>query len=125
MIHEGIVYESRYIVGDDDTAIAVGSGDLPVLATPRLIAWMENAAMLSVAKAVGEGETTVGGKIEVSHLRPSAVGTEVSVAAVLDGVEGRKLSFSVIAKDGEGVIAEGRHVRFFVDRERFMAKLRR
>ena len=125
MIHEGIVFESRYIVGDDDTAIVVGSRDLPVLATPRLIAWMENAAMLSVAKAVGEGETTVGGKIEVSHLRPSAVGTEVSVATVLDGVEGRKMSFSVVAKDGEGVIAEGRHVRFVVDRERFMAKLRR
>jgi predicted thioesterase len=125
MMQEGNVFESRYIVGDDDTALVVGSGDLPVLATPRLIAWMENAAMRSVAQTLGDNETTVGGKIDVSHLRPSAVGTEVIVTAVLDNAEGRKRTFSVVAKDSEGVIAEGMHVRFVVDRERFMEKLHR
>ena len=125
MMQEGNVFESRYIVGDDDTALVVGSGDLPVLATPRLIAWMENTAMRSVAQTLGDNETTVGGKIDVSHLRPSAVGTEVIVTAVLDNAEGRKRTFSVVAKDSEGVIAEGMHVRFVVDRERFMEKLHR
>ena len=125
MMQEGNVFESRYIVGDDDTALVVGSGDLSVLATPRLIAWMENAAMRSVAQTLGDNETTVGGKIDVSHLRPSAVGTEVIVTAVLDNAEGRKRTFSVVAKDSEGVIAEGMHVRFVVDRERFMEKLHR
>ncbi len=125
MMQEGNVFESRYIVGDDDTALVVGSGDLSVLATPRLIAWMENAAMRSVAQTLGDDETTVGGKIDVSHLRPSAVGTEVIVTAVLDNAEGRKRTFSVVAKDSEGVIAEGMHVRFVVDRERFMEKLHR
>jgi len=125
MMQEGNVFESRYIVGEDDTALVVGSGDLPVLATPRLIAWMENTAMRSVAQTLGDNETTVGGKIDVSHLRPSAVGTEVIVTAVLDNAEGRKRTFSVVAKDSEGVIAEGMHVRFVVDRERFMEKLHR
>ena len=125
MMQGGNVFESRYIVGDDDTALVVGSGDLSVLATPRLIAWMENAAMRSVAQTLGDNETTVGGKIDVSHLRPSAVGTEVIVTAVLDNAEGRKRTFSVVAKDSEGVIAEGMHVRFVVDRERFMEKLHR
>ena len=125
MMQEGNVFESRYIVGDDDTALVVGSGDLSVLATPRLIAWMEYAAMRSVAQTLCDNETTVGGKIDVSHLRPSAVGTEVIVTAVLDNAEGRKRTFSVVAKDSEGVIAEGMHVRFVVDRERFMEKLHR
>ena len=125
MMQEGNVFESRYVIGDDDTALVVGSGELPVLATPRLIAWMENAAMRAAASMLDDNETTVGGKIDVSHLRPSAVGTEVIVTATLDSAEGRKLNFSVVAKDSDGVIAEGRHVRFVVDRERFMAKLRR
>ena len=110
-------------VGGQDTAIAAGSGSLPVLATPRLAALMENAAMLAVVDSLGEGETTVGGQIELKHLRPSAVGAEVRATAVLLSAEGKKLSFKIEAYEGDTLIAEGTHLRFIVNAERFMSKL--
>ena len=88
-----------------------------------MTALMENAAMLAVAAELPEGSTTVGGSINVNHLRPTAVGAEVSATATLEKVDGRKLYFNVIAMQGEAVIGEGTHLRFIVDRERFMAKL--
>lgn len=123
MINEGLAHESRFVVGKEDTAAVIGSGELPVLATPTLIAWMENAAMLSVSDLLPAGETTVGGKIDMTHLRPSAIGTEVKVRATLIKVDGKKLTFQVAAQDKTGSIAEGTHIRFIVDRERFMGKL--
>lgn len=123
MINEGLSHESRFVVGKEDTAAVIGSGDLPVLATPTLIAWMENAAVLSVSGFLPAGATTVGGKIDITHLRPSAIGTEVEVRATLTKVDGKKLTFQVAAQDKTGNIAEGTHIRFIVDRERFMGKL--
>ena len=123
MINEGLSHESRFVVGKEDTAAVIGSGDLAVLATPTLIAWMENAAMLSVSDLLPAGETTVGGKIDMTHLRPSAIGTEVEVCANLIKVDGKKLTFQVAAQDKAGNIAEGTHIRFIVDKERFMGKL--
>ena len=93
------------MVGKEDTAEVIGSGELPVLATPALIAWMENAAMLSVSGFLPAGETTVGGKIDITHLRPSAIGTEVGVCAILTEVEDKKLTFQIVAKDKIGNIA--------------------
>ena len=110
---EGINHTSFHIVAPEDTAIAQGSGQLKVLATPRLVALMENAAML-----------TVGGQISITHLAPSAVGTEIAATAVLEKFEGRKLTFSVTAKEGDKLIGEGTHVRFIVNKEKFMAKLK-
>ena len=124
MIEKGKKYESRYVVKAEDTAANVGSGELPVLATPTLIAWMENAAMLTVAKDLSDNETTVGGMISVSHLRPSSIGTTVEISAILTDVDGKKLSFSLQAKDSNGIIAEGEHIRFTVDKERFMSKVK-
>lgn len=123
MIDAGLAHESRFVVKEQDTATVVGSGELPVLATPTLIARMENTAMLAVSKFLSDGETTVGGRIDMTHLRPSVVGSEVGICAVLTQVEGRRLTFTVCAKDKTGVIAEGTHVRFIVDKERFMGKL--
>lgn len=122
---EGISHTSYYTVVPEDTAIAQGSGQLEVLATPRLVAFMENAAMLTVAQSLGTGETTVGGMISITHLAPSTVGAEVVATAVLDKIEGRKLSFTVSVKEGDKLIGEGTHVRFIVDKERFMAKLQK
>ena len=102
----------------------MGSGDMPVLATPAMLALMENAAMLAVADELPEGSTTVGGQISSSHLAPSPVGAEVSAKATLEKIDGRKLFFNVIATEGDKVIGEGTHLRFIVDRERFLAKLR-
>ncbi|MBQ9184489.1 MAG: thioesterase family protein [Bacteroidales bacterium] len=122
---EGISHTSFQIVAPEDTAIAQGSGQLEVLATPRLVALMENAAMLTVAPSLSPEETTVGGMISITHLAPSPVGAEVAATAVLDKIEGRKLSFIVTAKEADKLIGEGTHVRFIVDKERFMAKLKK
>ena len=118
-----VAYTSFLKVGEADTAIAHGSGSLPVLATPRLVALMENAAMLAVAPSLAEGETTVGSLISVSHLSPSAVGAEVAATAVLEQTEGRKLVFRLSAREGEKLVGEGTHVRYIVGAERFMAKV--
>lgn len=116
----GLTHTSRTVVSDANTAIALGSGDMPVLATPAMMALMENAAMQAVAPHLPEGSTTVGGHIESSHLKPSPIGTEVEATATLEKVDGRKLYFKVTARQGGTVIGEGSHLRFIVDREKFL-----
>ena len=119
----GLTHTSRLTVAQQHTAKTLGSGDLEVLATPQMVALMENAAMLAVKDHLPEGSTTVGARIDTTHLRPSAVGHEVSATATLTAIEGRKLSFSVAAHDGDTVIGEGRHTRYIVDIEKFLSKL--
>lgn len=119
----GLTHTSTVKVSESNTAIALGSGDMPVLATPAMMALMENAAMLAVKDKLPEGSTTVGGQIESSHLKPSPIGAEVSATATVEKVDGRKVYFKVVAKQGDVVIGEGTHLRFVVDRERFMKKL--
>lgn len=123
MLETGLTYTSRLTVGNENTAIALGSGDMPVLATPAMIALMENAAMLAVAPALEEGDTTVGGHIESSHMRPTPVGADVSATATLEKIDGRKLYFKIIAHQGDVVIGEGTHLRFIVNREKFLSKI--
>lgn len=123
MLKEGLTYTSKLTVTDNDTAIALGSGNLPVLATPRMMALMENAAMLCVANELPEGSTTVGGHIESSHMKPSKVGAEVSATATLTKVDGKKLYFDVKAEMDDVIIGEGTHLRFIVDKEKFMSRL--
>lgn len=123
MLQTGLTHTSRVTVGDGNTAIALGSGDMPVFATPAMMALMENAAMLAVAPHLPEGSTTVGGHIESSHLKPSPVGAEIEATAVLEKVDGRKLYFKVTARQGDTLIGEGTHLRFIVDREKFMERL--
>ena len=121
MLETGLSHTSSITVSDSDTAMTMGSGDMPVLATPTMLALMENAAMLAVADELPEGSTTVGGQISSSHLAPSPVGAEVSAKATLEKIDGRKLFFNVIATEGDTVISEGTHLRFIVDSERFLA----
>lgn len=124
MLEKGLSAQSRTTVVSENTAAAMGSGDLPVLATPAMVALMENAAMQAVAPELAEGETTVGAEMNCTHIKPSALGAEITATAVLTAVEGRKLTFNVGARDAEGMIGEGVHIRYVVDRERFMAKLK-
>lgn len=124
MLEVGLKYESRLTVGAENTALALGSGDMEVLATPAMVALMENAAMKAVADYLPEGSTTVGVEISTSHLKASAVGASVVAEATLDEVDGRRLVFSLKAWDDAGVIGEGVHTRFIVDRERFLSKLK-
>lgn len=123
MNSEEIRHTSKLKVEEKHLAMNVGSGDLPVLATPMMMALMENAAMLAVAPHLPEGSTTVGGHIESSHLRPTPLGGVVRATATLTKEEGRKLTFHIIAEDENGVVGEGEHLRFVVDKERFLAKL--
>ena len=119
----GLTFTSNTIVTETNIAKAMGSGDLEVFATPAMAALMENAAMNAVAQELPEGSTTVGSLLEISHNRPSGLGEAVSATATLESVEGRKLTFSVVAKDSKGVIGEGKHVRFIVDSAKFMSKV--
>ena len=124
MLEVGLKYESRMTVGAENTALVLGSGDMEVLATPAMVALMENAAMKAVADWLPEGSTTVGVEISTSHLKASAVGANVVAEATLEEVDGRRLVFSLKAWDDAGVIGEGKHTRFIVDRERFLSKLK-
>ena len=116
MLEKGLKHISRTVVQPDNFALTMGSGDLPVLATPALVALMENAAMLAVAAELPEGATTVGAKMDMTHVRPSE--------ATLVEVEGRKLTFSLVARDSADVIGEGTHIRYIVDRAKFLLKLK-
>ena len=111
-------------VTDADTAAALGSGDLPVLGTPRLLAWAEEATCAAVAPHLDGSSSSVGTGIRLDHTRPSPLRTTVQVSAELAGVDGRRLRFEVSAahQDGE-VVARGEVTRTMVDRARFLARV--
>lgn len=123
MLEKGLKHQSVMRVTDGNTAEFIGSGDMAVLATPAMIALMENAAMLAVALHLDEGDTTVGSMISTSHLKPSKIGATISAIAELVKVDGRKLSFKIEAYDGDVLIGSGEHVRYVVHREKFLSKL--
>lgn len=123
MLTTGLKAQSTIQVDQAHTALAVGSGDMPVLATPAMMALMENAAMNAVANELPEGSTTVGSSISSTHVKPTPLGGSATATATLIAVDGRKLTFKVESHDAEGLIGEGEHVRYIVDRARFLAKL--
>lgn len=123
MLEKGLSSQSKTTVSSSNSAAAMGSGDLAVFATPAMVALMENAAMCAVSAQLPEGSTTVGVEMNVTHIKASALGAEIVATAVLTAVEGRKLTFNVGARDAEGMIGECVHIRYIVDREKFMAKL--
>lgn len=123
MLTPGMTHTATLTVTRAQLAVTMGSGDLDVLATPAMVALMEQAAMLAVRDALPEGSTTVGARIDTAHLRPTPEGATVTATATLTAVEGRKLTFSVTAADAQGPIGEGTHVRYIVDARRFMAKV--
>lgn len=123
-MNTGYSYTSTTVVNNNNTAKALGSGDMDVFATPAMVALMENAAMNAVAPHLEEGQTTVGTQISTSHIKASALGATITATAVLTAVDGRSLTFEITARDGENIIGEGIHTRFIVDRERFLSKLK-
>jgi fluoroacetyl-CoA thioesterase len=106
-------------VSDDDTALAVGSGDVPVLATPRVVALCEAATVAAAAPGLAPGETTVGARVELDHLAPTPVGASVVATAVLESVDGRSLTFRVSAVQEGREVARGVVRRVVVNRDRF------
>jgi predicted thioesterase len=114
-----------FTVTDADTAIAVGSGSLPVLGTPRLLAWCEAATCAAIEAALAEGETSVGTRVQLEHLAASPLGAQVEVTASTAYVDGRLHRFTVAARhtaDGK-VVASGEVTRVVVDAERFLARI--
>jgi predicted thioesterase len=116
----GLTAKIDLTVTSGDTAEAARSGDVPVLATPRIIALVEEAAVAAVAGQLATGETTVSMRVQLDHLAPSAVGSMVTASAKLEKIEGRRLKFSVSVSDARGLVAAGKVTRVVVERERFM-----
>lgn len=121
-VDAGLTARTERQVTEADTAATFGSGDVEVLATPRVLAWAEAACLAAIEGRLDEGQTTVGMRMQIDHVQPSAVGSSVTVSAELERVEGRRLTFSVEATDGRGVVASGRVVRVVVDRDRFLER---
>ena len=106
----------------EDTAYEVGSGSLLVYATPCMVALMEGAACEAIAEALGEDVTSVGTELSISHLSATPVGMEVYAEAEVTEVEGKAITFKVVAFDEAGKIGEGTHKRFIVNSQRFLDK---
>jgi fluoroacetyl-CoA thioesterase len=115
----------EFTVTDDDTAVALGSGSLDVLATPRLLAWCEAATCAAIDVSISDDQTSVGTRVQLDHVGASAVGAVVSVTATVVYVDGRLVRFEVVAQQGpeEKVVAHGEVTRVVVDRERFLSRL--
>ena len=111
-------------MGGADTAAALGSGDVPVLGTPRLLALAEAATVRALDGALAPGQTSVGTSVRLEHTTASPVGMRITVTAELTGVDGRRLTFSIEAKDAHGTVAAlGTVERVVVDRDKFLGRL--
>lgn len=109
-------------VSDADTAAALGSGSVPVLATPRLLAWCEEAAVLALEPTLDPGTTSVGVEVRLDHVAPSPIGRVVRAEATVEKIKGRRCYFTVAAHDDRGLIAVGKVVRVVVDEAAFLSK---
>ena len=123
MIEAGLTAEIEHVVGPEDTAAAYGSGLVPVLSTPHLIALMESAAQTAIVPTLEAGQTAVGTVVEMKHLAATPVGMRVRVRAELIAVDGRRLRFHIEAWDDVEKVGEAEHERFVVDQARFMKRV--
>lgn len=119
-LEPGLAAAFSHAVADSDTALALGSGDVAVLATPRVLALVERATCLAVADHIPDDFTTVGTRVELEHVVPTPVGATVLVEAVLEAIDGRRLTFGVRVSDAERAVALGTVSRVLVTRERFL-----
>lgn len=118
----GLSAQVELTVTDADTAQSVGSGDVPVLGTPRLLALAETATVAATARHLPPGVTTVGTRVELQHKLPTPVGRRVTAQATLAKVDGRTLLFEVVIREGERLVAQARIERVSVDRQRFIER---
>jgi predicted thioesterase len=123
-LEPGLCAEIELVVTDADTAIALKSGDVPVLGTPRVLALAEEASVKAIAPHLEAGDTTVGTRVELSHVAPVAVGSTVVAEATLEKCEGRRLVFTVSVSDDNGLVAVGKITRSVVQVKPFMEKAR-
>jgi fluoroacetyl-CoA thioesterase len=121
-LEPGLSATAEMVVGDDDTAVSMRSGDVSVLSTPRVVNLVEEATVQAVADRLNPGQTTVGYRVQLDHLAPTPVGGRVHAEAMLESVEGRRLVFRVSVSDKNGLVAAGRITRVVVERARFLEK---
>ncbi|WP_448590026.1 thioesterase family protein [Thermodesulfobium sp.] len=122
MIEVGLNAKIEIVVEEKDTAAFYGSGLVNVLSTPRVVSLMEGAAVEAIKNELTGDETSVGTRICIEHIAPTPVGMKVLASAKLVKVDGRKLTFEVLAQDEKEIIARGTHERFIVNFNRFMEK---
>lgn len=123
-LRAGLCAAVDLVVAATDSAVAMRSGEVPVLATPRVIALCEEASIHALRGQLGPGETTVGMRVQVDHLAPTKIGSSVRAEATLERVEGRRLTFTVSVTDAAGLVAAGRVTRVIVEVDRFLEKAR-
>jgi fluoroacetyl-CoA thioesterase len=123
-LRPGLTASMDRTVGEDDTSAAVGSGTLPVLGTPRLLAWCEAATCAAIAPALAEGQASVGTRVTLEHTAPSAVGANIQITASTIHVDGRLVRLTVAAREGAKLVGTGEVTRVVVDAERFMSRVR-
>ena len=121
-LRPGLSAAVELVVADSDTALALKTGDVPVLATPRVVTLAEEATVNAVEGELAEGTTSVGYRVQLDHLAPVAVGESVTAEAVLETIEGRRLTFRVSVKYRSGLVAAGRITRVAVEQERFLQR---
>ena len=121
MIEPGSSASIEFTADDATTAIALGSGDVPVLGTPKVVALCEEAACAAIVGSLGSESTTVGTHIAVDHLAPTPVGRSVTATATVTAIEGRRITFELSVIDDELSVARGVHERIVVDRDRFLS----
>ena len=120
MIEVGMKASVDFTADAATTAIALGSGDVPVLGTPKVVALVEEAAVAAIADGLDAGATSVGTALSIDHRAPTAVGSTVRATAVVTSVEGRRVSFAVTVSESDDTVAVGTHTRAVVDRDRFL-----
>ena len=120
VLETGLEARVEETVTEDMTATRLGSGDVPVLGTPAVLALVEAAAVGAVTDRLDAGQTTVGASVELEHLAPTPVGALVTATASLTEVDGRRLHFSFEVSDPAGIVAKGSHRRVIVERDRFI-----
>jgi predicted thioesterase len=120
----GLTSSVELTVTEGDTALAMSTGDVPMLATPRIIALVEEATVAALDGELQPGCTSVCMRVQVEHISPTPVGAKIRAEVTLERVEGRRLSFSVSARDDRGLVAAGRVTRVVVDRGHFLEKAR-
>jgi predicted thioesterase len=121
-VKPGLVGSVSLLVAEADTSLALHSGDVPVLGTPRVVALAEEATVDAVRSELPAGATTVGYQVQLTHLAPTPVGGKVTAEATLESIEGRRLTFRVSISDARGLVAAGRITRVVVDRNRFLER---
>lgn len=124
-LEKGLTGTARARVSEKNTAKTMKSGALPVFATPAMCALMEEAACSAVAACLDEGSSSVGISLSITHDSASPLGAEITATATLTAVEGKKLTFSVMATESGKIIGRGTHERVIINSERFLGKIAR